>query len=190
MSNKRALRLRLEEEMRVKQMVYGTDIEGITPEDAILQELARTAGHVNWLRTKMDEIETEFGQNSALQQSTKLGRTPAVWVELYQKERAHLVSVAKTASTMGIQERQIQLAEEQGRLLADVLRNFLADPQLGLTPEQKVLTPEIMRRHIAAIEASTRPAPRQTAIVEANGMTAETNQFVASQLGGDDDPED
>jgi hypothetical protein len=187
---KKAQLARAEEEMRVQNMIYGTPIEEISPEEAILQELARTAGHVQWLYEKMQEVGEERGQDAPLEQSTKLGRTPAVWVDLYQRERSHLVSVAKTASTMGIQERQIKLAEEQGQLLAAVIRSFMNDPQLGLTPQQMVDAPEVMRRHLAAIPLSTTPKPRAPSIVQANGMTAETNQFVDAQLIEDDDPED
>lgn len=189
-SVKKAERLRIEEEMRVREMVYGTPIEQITPDEAILQELARTAGHVQWLYEKMQEVEDEFGENAALKQSTKLGQTPAVWVDLYHRERQHLMQVAKTASSMNISERQIRLAEEQGQLIAQVIRGFMQDPQLGLTPQQMVDAPEVMRRHLAAIPVRTTPTPTAPSIVQANGLTAETNKIVEASARDVDDPED
>ena len=192
-SNIKAQRENLLEKAKVNEMIYGTPVEEIDPGAAVLQELARTAGHVQWLYEKMQEVETEYGQDAALQQSTKMGRTPAVWIDLYYRERQHLLTVAKTAASMGIQERQIRMAEEQGRLLADVIRAFMNDPDLGLSPEQMVRAPELMRRHLAAIPMKTEPRPQAPSIVLQDGMIADAPRDIEVAIivdDYDDDPED
>jgi len=176
-------------------MIYGMPVEQIDPGEAVLQELARTAGHVQWLYEKMQEVEDDYGKDTALEQNTRMGRTPAVWVDLYYRERQHLLSVAKTAASMGIQERHIRLAEEQGRLLADVIRSFMQDPDLGLSPEQMVKAPELMRRHLAAIPMSTKPKPQAPSILLEDGLLAETPRetFIDAEVVDDNfenDPED
>lgn len=183
-SNKRAARLRAEEMKIVSQKIYGEPVADLTPEEAILQELQRTAGHVQWLFEKVQEVGAETdedgnykGENKALIQYTKLGITPSVWISMYQEERKHLMAVAKTASSMGIAERQVRLAEEQGRMLAAVIQAFMSDPDLGLTNAQKARAPELIRRHLAAIPLRT-PARPGEAIVETNGMTAATNREI------------
>lgn len=60
---------------------------------ALLEEVHRTAGHVEWL-----------GLEVAAQPPTAL-EAGSVWVELYQDERAHLVRLAKVAIECGVAER-------------------------------------------------------------------------------------
>ena len=92
--------------------VFGLPVE-VEPVDALLQEVHRTAGHVAWLGAKI----ASFANDSDLAP----GDEPGVWVRLYQAERAHQVRVAKACVDSGIAERQVRLAEAQGRQLADVL---------------------------------------------------------------------
>jgi hypothetical protein len=119
----------------------------VEPHDALLEELHRTAGHVAWLGVLIAELEHEDSIHpraggdvesdedrsssglSGLKQyhrdKNMLWEKPSVWVELYQHERTHLAKVAKTCIDAGIAERQVQLAESQGRLLADVVRQIV-----------------------------------------------------------------
>lgn len=126
------------------------------PQQALLEEIARTAGHVRWLgerigalneedlawgtfseehRTGVGEMATKDSPGIDLTTTVKQAR-PAVLVELYQKERAHLVHVAKVAIQCGIAERQIKLAEEQGQMIAQALRSAFEDPELQLSAAQ------------------------------------------------------
>lgn len=140
---------------------YGLPIE-INPVDALLQEVSRTAGHVAWLgeRVKaLTEAEAIWSTSSVVDKTATefpgVDRTDSAtahaWIQLYQKERAHLVAVAKTAIAAGIAERQVKLAEAQGAMLAQVIRAVLDD--LVLTPEQQARVPEIVPRHLRAIAA-------------------------------------
>ncbi len=74
---------------------------------------------------------------------------PSIWYELYVRERAHLVKVCAEAIRAGIEERRVQLAEQQGALVAEAIRRILAD--LHLSVEQQSQVGEIVPRHLRAL---------------------------------------
>jgi hypothetical protein len=75
---------------------------------------------------------------------------PHVLVKMYNDERDRLVKFAKLCRDAGVQERQVQIAEEQGRWLATVLDLVL--DQLNLTEAQRDRLPAIMGRVVAELE--------------------------------------
>lgn len=124
----------------------------INPTDALLQEVQWTAGHVKWLRTKVQELderalvwgttrtETEVGGALRIDldptgdvvdvgdaPSNKVIQTAAVsvWYDLYERERKHLVNVCSAALKAGVEERKVRLAESQGDLVVAVIRRIL-----------------------------------------------------------------
>lgn len=152
---------------------FGLPVE-IDPRDALLQEVHRTAGHVAWLAELVADLQhggsgyrreewvtpgegedVEYSEVyvplSGLKQLSTDGKyeKPSVWVELYQRERRHLREVCRDAIAAGIAERQVRLAEQQGTILAAVIRGILGD--LGLTPEQLGLVPEVVPRHLRSV---------------------------------------
>lgn len=144
-------------------VIYGGPID-VTPEEALLQEVRRTAGHVAWLGRLIAGMESEdelWGYvGSAGSQSDEKGSRdfyasiePVVWLRLYHQERAHLKSVAKAAIDAGIAERQVRLAEQQADLLAGALQAILND--LGLTEKQRKQAPGIVRRHLQSLPTGT-----------------------------------
>lgn len=66
--------------------------------------------------------------------------------QLEAAERDRCVRFAKTAHDMGIADRQIQLAEEQGALLAGVIGRVL--DALELSPRQRELVPVIVPQEL------------------------------------------
>lgn len=123
---------------------YGLPRE-IAPDRALLEEVHRTAGHVAWLGRTVADLDdlTQWGQ---------AGRAPSVWVEIYQRERAHFVRVAKTALDAGIAERQVRLAERYGDMLADVIDGLLDG--LDLTNDQRAKVPELVPTVLRAVGAT------------------------------------
>lgn len=132
----------------------------IDPRDALLEEVYRTAGAVDWLGARVRELQADqvvWGKAEEVEKTA--GEFPGVdithkaavnvWVDLYNRERKHLVDVAKAAIAAGIEERRVRLAEQQGALLAGVIKNILGD--LDLTPEQSAKVPEIVPRHLRAV---------------------------------------
>ena len=145
-------------------VTYGLPVD-IEPQDALIEEVARTAGHVRWLAQLVSEIEradlvwgvTEEQQVRASEFTgvniTK-GSVPNVWLDLYQRERTHLVAVCKAAIGAGIAERQVRLAEQQGALIADVIRAVIGDPDLGLSVEQQETARRVASHHLRALPAA------------------------------------
>ncbi|MGW4042955.1 hypothetical protein [Streptomyces sp. NPDC004721] len=154
-----------EEKARALVETYGRKIE-TTATEALLEEVQWTAGHVAWLRERVQEIEGAaasagtdrehplvWGITREKSGGEDFGTTeeaaPNVWLKLYQQERAHLVKVCAEAIKAGIEERRIKLAEQQGALVAQAIRAILAD--LDLTSEQQARVPEIVPRHLRAL---------------------------------------
>lgn len=132
----------------------------IDPRDALLEEIYRTAGAVDWLHQqvirleadqvtwgKSEEVDKQAGEFPGLDVTHKAAVN--VWVELWQKERKHLVDVSKAAIAAGLEERKVRLAEQQGAMLASVIKNILGD--LDLSPEQQSLVAEVVPRHLRAV---------------------------------------
>lgn len=153
-----------EELARKAVITYGLPRD-ISPTDALLEEVRYTAGHVAWLREKVAELEdrdlvwgvTEVADKQATEfkgtDTTEAAR-PNVWLELYYRERKHLVDVTKAAISAGIEERRVKLAEAQGALLNGVIRRILA--RLSLSAEQSALLPVVVPEELrrAAVMAS------------------------------------
>ena len=146
---------------------YGRKIN-TTATEARLEEVQWTAGHVAWLRERVQEIESGeasgadgehplvWGKTKEKQGGEDWGQTseavPNVWLRLYQAERDHLVKVCSAAIKAGVEERKIQLAEQQGALVAQAIRAILGD--LQLTPEQQARVPEVVPRHLRALASA------------------------------------
>lgn len=156
---------------------YGLPVD-VSPTDALLEEVRWTAGHVRWLRDRVQELEqsqlvwgttrTETEVGGSLQidldaagdvegvrsaPSNKIVQTagPSIWLDLYDRERKHLVGVCTAALKAGVEERRVRLAEQQGELVARAIRAILAD--LGLSAEQQGLVAEVVPRHLRALAA-------------------------------------
>ena len=144
-----------EAKVRDLTATYGLPVE-TTPEQAILDEVQRTAGHVAWLQEQVRALtkgELVWGMTKAKEGGHDGGITeeavPNAFLRLYQEERKHLVTVCAAALRAGIEERRVKLAEQQGALVAQVIRAILGD--LKLTSEQREMIPEVVPRHLRAL---------------------------------------
>lgn len=153
-------------ESRARDLVetYGRKVE-TTATEALLDEVQWTAGHVAWLRDRVREIENLETDPGSGEHPLVWGKTrrktggedwgeteeaaPSIWLKLYQQERTHLVKVCSEAIRAGIEERRVRLAEQQGALVAQVIRAILTD--LDLSAEQQARIPEIVPRHLRAL---------------------------------------
>lgn len=154
-ANERRQRQILEEAVTT----YGLPRE-IDPGAALLEEVHRTAGHVAWLKEQVGNLEVEqltWGHtsdqftNSNIEQGTESRYEAAIPVlmDLYLKERKHLVEVCKTALAAGVEERKVRIAEEQGQLVAHAINQILDG--LNLTPDQQAQVPTLVPRILRAI---------------------------------------
>ena len=138
---------RQEQERAAREMVatYGQSVE-VDPHTALLEEIHRTAGHVAWLADLIGKMEagdlvwgrTEIAHIDAhISPGTNVHyqAVPSIWLTLYQRERDHLAKVAAAAIKAGIEERRVQLAEQQGDLIVEVIQATLRDLGVDLTPK-------------------------------------------------------
>lgn len=135
----------------------------IDPRDALLEEVYRTAGAIDWLHDQVQELKAKdvtWGRTEEVDKGA--GEHPGVdvthaaavnvWVQLWQAERKHLVDVSKAAISAGIEERRVKLAEQQGALLAGVIKSILGD--LDLTPEQTKRAPRVVADRLRDVSMS------------------------------------
>lgn len=111
-----------------------------TPTEALLDTVKWTAGHVAWLRGK---VAGAVDDDDLTQYSKVTGKAePSVWADLLGQWQDRLVRVCKDAITAGIEERRVRIAEQQGALVADVIRKIL--DRLELSPEQATRAGEVV----------------------------------------------
>lgn len=148
-------------ERQVREMAdtYGLPVD-TTPEQAILDEVRRTAGHVRWLEEQVHALtrgELTWGITKVKEGGDDAGVTeeavPHALLRLYQAERAHLVKVCAEAIRCGIEERRVRLAESQGNLVAEALRRILED--LRLSPEQQARVAQVVPQRLRELTAAT-----------------------------------
>ena len=154
-----AERRKVERQALLAAEAFGLPRE-VDPHTALLEELHRTAGAVQWLGAIVADLEADaivWGRvkethGTQLERGTDNGTTYAAqtnaFVKLWQEERDRLAKVAKTCVDVGIEERRVRVAEAAGQQLASVVRAVL--DRLGLSDEQRVLAlqvvPEEFRR--------------------------------------------
>jgi hypothetical protein len=143
----------------------------IDPHEAVLQEVQRTAGHVQWLQLVIaalgedpssenaEELESLTGMfaegyQKTLFQRTDKGMDMSVWMQIYQSERTHLIRACKMAVDMGCEERRVRIVEDQGRKIAEIFQKITLSEELALTNAQKVVLPKILRRELTSIDTT------------------------------------
>lgn len=122
----------------------------VSPQDALMEEVHRSAGVVAYLDTIVRELEEEKLKQHTMDDEGRHWEKESVWVKMYRDERAHLVKVAAEAIRCGIEERQVRVAEAQAVLFAQAIKGILVD--LGVDRHPHVN--EIVRRHLTAVSAA------------------------------------
>jgi hypothetical protein len=149
----------LERQALVAAEAFGLPRE-VDPHTALLEELHRAAGAVQWLGAivaDLDRKDVVWGKTREVRgtaaddgadNGVTYGAQTNAFVRLWQEERDRLAKVAKTCVDVGIEERRVRLAESAGQQLAAVIRSVL--DQLELSDEQRVLAlrvvPDELRR--------------------------------------------
>jgi hypothetical protein len=105
----------------------------IDPISALLDELGRAHAAVLFCEAQLAGVAPEQlvagtrymrrkSDGTATETTTEVGPQLNVWVELWHKERRHLVVAAAEAVKAGAIDRQLALAEQQGELMGRMLR--------------------------------------------------------------------
>lgn len=103
---------------------YGEAVP-IEPAQALVAEIERTNGHVEWLSLKVASLDEEEEPEYL-----------SWWLTVYHAERKHLASVSKMAVDAGIAERVVKLAEAEAAVMAEAILSVLESEELALTPAQ------------------------------------------------------
>lgn len=147
----------VEKRIQAQMATYGVPLE-VSPTDALLSVVHRTAGHVKWLADCIAELDPEvltWGVTQVKTGGHDGGTTeaaePHVLLKLYQQERDRLIKASAEAIRCGIEERRVKLAEAQGALVAQAVRAILGD--LHLTAEQQAMVSEVVPRRLRELAA-------------------------------------
>lgn len=125
----------------------------ISPWDALLGEVRRTAGKVAWLDWKI----SQFGDDAEF-----IGDGQAVpWVKMQEKERNWLGRVSKMAIDAGVAAIMVQQVQVEAQTFARVLNETL--DALGLSEEQEQVARGALRASL------TRLAAEQSGVVVDGG---------------------
>lgn len=152
---KAAAKRRLAAEAAANSVVtYGLPVD-VDPVTALVAEVHRTAGHVAYLARKIADFESDLDLVQVDEGPGGAAKVaPSVWVELHQRERAHLVRVCQAAIGAGVQEAQVRLMERQAELVVTAMLGLAAD--LGCDDDPRL--GELVRKHLTAVAALDAPA--------------------------------
>lgn len=130
----------------------------IEPLQALLQQVSKSAGVVAWLEGSLKDLEPRKVTDAEAKEGGKgliKGSAFGDYVDpvykLWTEERRQLAKFAAMCVSAGVAERQVRLAEQQGALIADVIRKVLGDPELGLSPEQQRAGRAVAGRHLMVL---------------------------------------
>jgi hypothetical protein len=128
---------------------YGLPID-VDPFTALEQELCRTAGYVHFLDLRVQALpaDEQYGLVGGGPQAIP-GAEPHVYVRMLMEERKHLQSMAKTCIECGIATRRVELAEQQGQMLASAVRSILS--RLGVLEHPDA--PKVVREELTKLQA-------------------------------------
>lgn len=123
--------------------------DSVDPAESMIRQLGLAAAWERFLRNEVAALAAldDHGIGGS--------RKAAVAVELWNDERDRVAKLAKLALDAGIAERQVQIAERQGALIADLIRKVLDDPDLALSASQRGVAGQVAARHLRELgEAS------------------------------------
>jgi hypothetical protein len=128
------------EQAKIRAARLGEPYE-MEPTEALVWSVHMSAGQVRYLGEELSTLEVERTNGESL-----------ILQRLWNEERDRLARISKAALDAGVQERAIVLAERTGAAIADVLRGVFSDPELRLTRAQRDRLPDLLRRHLMAVE--------------------------------------
>lgn len=138
----------------------------IPPDEALAQELARTVGAVGWLEAlirQQDPSALVWGPAEKVRRGSgefpgtdvKFAAAPSVWLTIFQSERKHLLDVARSMTSLGIEAGRLDFARNQmAPQIALVIENLVA--RLNLTAEQRADLPMILSTVVSNFLAGGR----------------------------------
>lgn len=118
----------------------------VNPYVAMLRQVATSAYLVAVLEEQVQQMSLE-GERAIV--SAK-GRADGLF-RLWTEERERLMRMSAICAQARIAEREVHLAEQQGAMIAEVIRKVLGDPSLGLNLEKQKLGRQLAGTHLLAL---------------------------------------
>lgn len=129
----------------------------VTPWEALLGEVRRTAGTVAWLDRKVaeapdDDALLRVHDDVDVDSGEVLRRGYRRWVDMRLEERRHLARVSKMAIDAGVAQQLVNQFALQGETVARLLTEVTA--RLGLSAEQEEAADQVLRDVLLKLEAT------------------------------------
>lgn len=121
---------------------------GRGPTEILLDVVYRAHAMVQVIGAQLGGVGDDLTRLDRYQQAQ-----PHVLFDMYDRALDRAGRVSKMALDAGVAERLVQVEQEKGRLLADVIRAIFADPELGLTDAQRAVSGAVAGRHLRALTA-------------------------------------
>lgn len=152
--------------VRAELMAWGLDAPTVDPGQTLLrlvsQSAARAEAYATELFAQLD-ADTDGQLKAALVAEIwiptddgvryKAGEYIRALALLEAQERDRCANFCRIAIAAGLAERQVRIAEQQGQLLAGILREIIGDAELALTTDQRTVLPAVIRRHVQELTA-------------------------------------
>lgn len=138
----------------------------IDPAQALLELVQWTAGEVRYWRAEVARIAEDdpaeltwgrtktdrgVGPQGPVDTETHEATAPVAY-RMLESAQERLAKYATAALRAGVEERRVKLAEDQGALVAQVIRSIL--DQLDLSSEQQARVPEVVPAQLRLLTAS------------------------------------
>lgn len=141
--------------VRAELMSWGLDAPTVDPGETLLKLVSQSAARAEGYALELKELAAERPtlRDALIREAygefgTVVGEYARGLVALEAQERERCANWCVKAIAAGLAERTVRLAERQGALIADLLRAVMNDPQLGLTPAQRRVLPDVAERHL------------------------------------------
>jgi hypothetical protein len=152
--NHRVRAFRAEAVAAVDRLGLQLDVE---PDEALLVMVRMASANVAYFGSLVGALNVgvaqlaEEGPGALYGPNHSGDAVPHVLVNLYGEWCDRLVRYAKAAADAGVAQRRIELEEGQGRMVAQLVRAILGDPELGLDERQAKAAPMVAHRHLQAL---------------------------------------
>jgi hypothetical protein len=136
----------IEEHARQVAKAYAVEhIDISDPIGALMQLAAEVVGFKNFIAERVTELRTEEWRYGTLG-----GEQLRAEVAVYERAMDRAGRLLVDINRLGLEERQVRIAEQQGELLATVVMAAL--DEIGLTGEQLTRAYEVIPRRLRAID--------------------------------------
>lgn len=144
--------------VRAEVMRWGLGDTTVDASEVLLRLLTQSAARAERYAQEVERLVSQapsledalIGESRVLvgNELEKVGEYVRGMAELEAQERDRCAGFAVKAIAAGLAERQVRIAEQQGVLIADLIRRVLDDPDLALTAAQRRIGRQAAARHL------------------------------------------